>query len=734
MRNKLDLSNCDREPIHIPGSVQNWGFLVAVQISTNVVSYVSANILDFLDITAGSILGRDISVLEKKIGGGSNRNPLSSWMELTKRKTEPDVYPVEVGNRLFDLVMYVYDSYVYMEFEVRGAETNTDIHDQIGRYVSSILSAGPLTDILNRASTAVKELIGFDRVMIYKFLEDGHGKVIAESKNENIDSYLDLHYPASDIPLQARELYKSSKIRLIADVGAPTSPLLSLTDRPLDLGQCALRAVSPVHIQYLQNMGVSSSFSVSLICKRELWGLISCHNYSPAVITQKQREAAKLLGQIISSSIEFKEEEEQNTIQRNYKATLDTILENLRFEPMIANAVVSPGASFADIVKASGAYLKFEGNSLKTGKTPTDAQIEEITSWLAANNSEVIFQTNKLSDFIPGAEAYAKEASGILACTISRELKEYVIWFKSEYIQSVTWAGNPEKPVEYDEKGELKISPRKSFQSFSQTVKHTSTRWSVSELNNASRFREELLYIINKKASEIRVLNEKLKEAYEELETFSSTISHDLKTPLTVIKSYAQLLERNKSLDDDGKKFAARINFNIGKMNQLIAEVLEYSRVGRSEISFSPIDMKELLETIRQDLQIAFNRKDLVLEIRGTPSISGDRIMIFQVFLNLMNNAIKYSRLSTPPKVVVEGTEDDNEVRYSIEDNGIGIDPKNFGKVFELFKRVNVSEDFEGTGVGLAIVKRILDKHKALVWIESELNKGSRFNIVFNKR
>ncbi|WP_207420375.1 ATP-binding protein [Desertivirga brevis] len=730
---KVDLSNCDREPIHIPGQVQSWGFIVVVNATSNIINYVSSNILDHLNVTAGSILGQSLATFEQKISSKENPNPLAAFVESAKRKQESESYQIYFEEQRFDLIIHCHSQQIYLEFELRIESEVPDIHNQIGRHVSAILATSNLPDILSRAASIVKQLIGYDRVMIYKFMEDAHGKVVAEARNEDLEPFLDLHYPASDIPAQARLLYKANKVRLIADVYSSTSAILALTDNPVDLTHSVLRAVSPIHIQYLKNMGVASSFSISLMCKGELWGLIACHNYTPKFISHRVREGARLLGQIISSSVEFKEEEIVNADQKKHKAVFEKIISELRLGVDIKDAVLNPSVSFLHIVKATGVFMRYEGKVIKDGIIPSADQIEKIIEWVSEKQDESLFHTNKLVDIMPSASEFANIASGILVCTISRELKEYIIWFRPEYAESITWAGNPDKPVEVDENGEQKISPRKSFESFKTIVQHTTERWKVYEQNLAERFKEELLYIINKKASEIRVLNEKLKEAYDELETFSSTISHDLKTPLTVIKSYAQLLERNKSLDDDGKNFAARISFGITRMNTLIAEVLDYSKVGRSEINFQPIDMSSLLHTIKNEVATAFNNPNMVFNVGGTPVVYGDQTMIYQVFLNLISNAVKYSRLSNPSIITIEGSENEYEVVYKVQDNGIGIDPKHYNKVFELFKRVNVKTDYEGTGVGLAIVKRILEKHKANIWIDGRPGVGSIFWIKFRK-
>ncbi|WP_256013651.1 ATP-binding protein [Desertivirga xinjiangensis] len=729
---RIDLSNCATEPIHIPGAVQTCGFLVVAQSSSNIITYVSSNILDHLNIAAGELLGRGLNTLEKYLSRDGSDSPLMTLVEAA-RKNETQTRAISFNGKSLDLSLYIHQEYIYLEFELLEEQNSIDIHNEVGKDISFILAVDNLPDILNYSVEKVKGIIGFDRVMIYQFLEDAHGKVIAEAKEEDLDPFLHLHYPASDIPEQARNLYKINKVRLIADVNSSVSAILSFLNEPIDLTYSSIRSVSPMHIQYLKNMGVASSFSISLICKGKLWGLIACHNYTAKHISRKIREAALLFGQVVSSLIEFKEEEIANIEQKKYKAEFDHIVSKLRREEGILQAVLSSSGSFKNIVRAGGAYLVYEGNVVKDGNVPSDEQISGIINWLAKTQVDPVFYTTKLSEFIPEAKEYVDVASGILACALSKELKEYIIWFKPEYVQSIAWAGNPDKPVEPGPDGEFSISPRRSFEEFKKILKETSEAWTVYEQNKAVRFKEELLYVINKKASEVRILNERLKEAYQELEMFSSTISHDLKTPLTVIKGYAQLLERNKSLNEDGRGFAARISVGITRMNTLIAEVLDYSRVGRSETQFQLINMNELLGAIKKEIVLAFRHPDLILNVNQTPDIHGDRTMLYQVFANLINNAVKYSRLSNPPTVTVEGFGGEFETLYRVQDNGIGIDTGDHSKVFELFKRVNVSSNYEGTGVGLAIVKRILEKHNASIWIENPEEGGTIFWINFRK-
>jgi two-component system, chemotaxis family, sensor kinase Cph1 len=735
---QVDLTNCDKEPIHIPGKVQSHGFLVAINQTSSLISYISENIAPFINDEPKKYLGKHIDELEEKFDISSGTQlKLSQIVKLgnsNEQLASVNPFTLSLGKKPYNLIVSVSGDQKILEFETVDSDLDFDLQKSIGRSVSEILSGKNLHSLLNNAAQKIKDIIFYDRVMIYKFGEDGHGEVVAEVKNEHLEPFLGLHYPASDIPKQARELYKINLTRIIADVNTESSPILTnqFDSAPLDLTHSELRAVSPIHIQYLKNMGVASSFSISLIAHGELWGLIACHNYSPRFINYKARDASKLIGQILSSALEYRQDEEDTERSARLNAAADELSKHIEKENYITDALLEHDITIQDITTAAGAALVFDNNIHTLGNVPPMDELKEVIKWLKVNMQESVYYTHRFPEIYYPAKHYSNVASGILACILSKELSEMIIWFKPEQIDTITWAGNPEKPVESAENGIMQLSPRKSFESWTQIVKNTSERWNNEEISAVIRIREQVIYAINRKANDIRMLNERLNMAYEELDAFSFTVSHDLRTPLSSIKSYAELLlTTNKSIDNKGREILDRIVKGADKMNFLIQEILNYSRVGRADIEFAPIDMSRLLPEIKREVLSALKPQKLEFIIGNTPAIKGDGVMINQVFTNLINNAVKYSSRTEEQKVKVEGVVNDDEIVYSVEDNGVGIDVNYYSRVFELFKRMDNVKDFEGTGVGLAIVKRIVEKHNARIWFESTLGVGTIFYISF---
>ena len=733
---QLDISNCDKEPIHIPGHIQSHGFLLALNPVTLDIERVSANVTDFTGKKPTEIIGRHVGVLQDVVltRAGSTLTELLQLGKMTGNFEQLNPQKITVQDKEMFLIIHQHKDALICECEPsQTADENITLQKIMSTALAVIQSSGTLSKLLRRVAELVKEITGYDRVMIYKFHEDDHGEVVAEARNEDLESWLHLHYPASDIPAQARELYKLNLVRIIAAVNSQPSGLLSADKitTPLDLTHSVLRAVSPVHIEYLVNMKVGASFSISLLYKKRLWGLIACHSNSPRFIEYNSRIACKFIGQLFSAAMEFKSNEnaeQEITLRRENQLSL---FEQLMKEMEPVSALTQGPVTMMDINNSTGAVFCFEDKLYTIGKVPTDEQLRELMKWLRKNEASSFFQTSTLPIQYPGARAFADVASGLMITPLSLDLSEYIMWFKPEKIITVDWAGQQQKDNTVQNDGSLHLNPRKSFEKWSEEVKYISEEWADFEISGAIKLREDLIQVINKKANEIRKLNELLKEAYDELDTFSFTISHDLRTPLSSVKNYTEIIleDYGHEMNDDAKSLFQKVIKGTDKMAVLIKNVLQYSRVGRTELALEPINMQKLLPEIREEILAPHRGKNIEFELKNMPELHGDRTMIMQLFTNLAGNAVKYSTQSPVQKIEIDGKVKDGFVTYTIKDNGIGIDMKYADRIFELFKRLDNARDFEGTGVGLAIAKRIVEKHNGKIWLESRPNDGTKFYI-----
>lgn len=727
---KDDLDLCSKEPIHIPGCIQAHGILIILD-KQGFIIYYSENFNEITGLKPEHILQKPISQFSVFFGKSENHNFIMdlitlSWQGRSFKPINP--YQIEIGDTVYNLILSLSGENYILDFEPESSDLFNDPQNLVGASLSQMLADRNLDTILNNVVVQIKNIINYDRIMVYQFHNDGHGEVVAEEKNTDLETWLGLHYPASDIPEQARKLYKSNFTRLISNVQETTIPILSLTNQPADLSNSTLRAVSPVHIQYLKNMGVVSSFSVSLIVDDELWGLIACHNYTARFINFRQRETAKLIGQVLSSCIGLRNQERLQKEDMKLQTTVLEVSRSLHNEK-IADFITDCSSDLTESLKAEGIAFLYEDELTSVGKVPDLSQIKEISEVLQKAENGFIATENSLVDF-PQLQLDPVHFSGFLGCRLTQDIKDCLIIFRPEIVQTVHWAGDPTKIIRYDENGQPFISPRNSFEQWSQDVKGSSEKWSPTEKRALIEIRDEINFAVGRKTAELRILNEKLRNAYAELDSFAHTVSHDLKIPLTTIKAFAELIIR-KSKEDGVKLMSSKIVDNADKLGQMITTVLEYSKVGQKDVQRETIDMTVLITDIVSQLLMSKANSNLKLIVNKTPDLDGDPILIFQVFANIIENAVKYSHKTDHPLVEVSGYVENNDVVYTVKDNGIGMSEDQQKKIFGLFNRVGRTDEYEGSGIGLATVKKIITRHGATITVESEAGKGSTFTARF---
>jgi chemotaxis family two-component system sensor kinase Cph1 len=737
---KVDLTNCDKEPIHIPGHIQPHGFLLALNMRSLLIEKVTENIGSFTGIEPDALLGQPLSKLEPIISPAKEGSTLSELIQLGKITGNFEQFnpqKVFVGDKQMFLICHQQKECIICELEPFQSDDDSIILQKImSTALAVIQSSTSFEKLLDHVVKLVKEISGYSRVMLYRFHKDQHGEVIAEAKDQNLETWMHLHYPASDIPSQARELYKLNLVRLIADVNATASPILSRVSQssPLDLTHSTLRAVSPIHIEYLQNMKVGASFSISLVSKNELWGLVACHNEKARFIDYNSRMACKFIGQLFSAAFEFKSNERLEEKINQFAHNQLVLFEQLMKEMDPIEGLINKDVTLMDMNSASGVVFCYEGVMHKLGKVPEEADINKIVNWLLKNKEGNFFQTSTLPSMYAEAKKFADIASGILVTEISHNMGEFIMWFKPEKIRNLSWAGEPAKEMAKMEDGNIRLSPRKSFAKWTEQVKYMSEEWTDHEISSAIKLREDVVQVINKKANEIRKLNDMLKVAYDELDTFSFTISHDLRSPLSSVKNYTEIIleDHEKELSQEVKDLFYKVIRGTDKMSALIKDVLQYSRVGRAEFSSEPIDMKRMLQEIKEELLTPIPDIKIEFTIKNAPTLVGDKTMVMQLFTNLVGNAVKYSTYpgrEDKGQVEIDGEEKGGFIVYTITDNGIGMDMKYANRIFDLFKRLDNVKNIQGTGVGLAIAKRIVEKHMGKIWLESKLNHGTKFYV-----
>lgn len=488
----IDLNNCDKEPIHIPGFIQPHGVLLAVN-THNVPTIVqcSQNTEELLGLKTDKVLGLP---LENLIGRESLHQILarSFSASVTSDLQYMDITINIAGqDQVFTSVIHESEGLLILEMEPSNESRTMEGNDfeWISRFFGRIKSTDSRIEASQIAAEQVKEMLGYDRVMIYEFDEQWNGKVIAEAREEQLEPFLGHHYPASDIPKQARELYLRNWLRTIVNVNyqpveiIPT--LQPLTGKPLNLSLSVLRSVSPLHIEYLQNMGVGATVTISLIHDNQLWGLITCHQYSARYVPHRVRNLCNFLGAFFSSELFQRQQldEYQAEIRsREAASRISSIFIGNTSPARILEELQSEEQTLLDLMSASGAAICYQDKLMLYGDTPTREQVRELAAWLAGKSEDYSYHTSKLSLEYGPATAYRDKVSGAIYVAISPGQHHYMIWFRPEVIQLVDWAGDPAKAVIKTDDG-VRLSPRKSFEKWREVVQSTSYPWTTKELN-----------------------------------------------------------------------------------------------------------------------------------------------------------------------------------------------------------------------------------------------------------
>ncbi len=752
----LSLTNCDREPIHIPGLIQAHGVLFVLSDPELNILQVSNNTTVHLSISPLQLLGQPLSVLLSP----DDLNQVQSCLEETFEQVNPLTLRIEIEQdmRFFQGILHRSpQNYLILELEPAPTSVNPDFfkfYDLTKTALTRIQKTKRLSEMCNVLVQEIRKITGFDRVMVYQFAEDGSGTVIAEDKQDELEAYLGLHYPDTDIPKQAKKLYTLNWLRLIPDVNYQPIPIVSLAEllessssetpviEPLDLSFSTLRSVSPIHIEYLKNMGVFASMSISLIKDNQLWGLIACHHQSPKFVAYDIRTTCEFLGQAMSLEIASKEEQENLDYKIYLRSIQSQFTDVIAQASSITDALLQNQENLLNLVKAEGAVIVQNDHLMAVGKTPKDSELEDLILWLMDQFNNNIFVTNSLPELYPPASDYKDVASGLLAISITKLQKNFVLWFRPEQLQSVTWAGNPDKPKRLESDGSLTIFPRQSFKLWEETVQNKSLPWQLCEVEGAIELRSVLVGILLRKADELAAINLELERSNSELDSFVYIASHDLKEPLRGIHNYSTFLLEDYTgvLDEEGISKLETLVRLTKRMEDLINSLLHFSRLGRQELHLHRIDLNGLIPGVAEVFRMTYNENEIEIKIpRSFPMIRGDKILIQEVFTNLISNGFKYN--NNPKKWVEIGYLDPEHTSDSdsnafltlyIKDNGIGIPEKHHDTIFRIFKRLHAPGKYGGgTGAGLTIVKKIIERHGGTIWVQSAAGIGSTFYFTF---
>ncbi len=627
---QLDLTTCDREPIHLLGNVQPFGFLLVLTRDLNIIS-TSTNASEFLGIDH-----------EVMIGGAADDLFASKAMHVIRGRMQmlrgPDaverIFGIELrkdSKALFDVAVHFSGPYVVIDGEPNTQENDLNASDFVRVMLGRLRNTVTFEAFCREAARQMKALTGFDRVMVYRFDPDGAGEVIAEVANPSLVSYLGLHYPASDIPKQARILYERNWLRIIPDINAepfPLSPQLG-KDGPFDLSMSSVRAVSKIHIEYLQNMGVGASLSVSILRDSRLWGLFACHHYSPRHISFERRTAAELFGQMFSWILEGREREQDVAYENRAREINNTIMTEMASGKPALETLTSLLDQLGHVISCDGAAVYNDGQVTMSGLTPTSDEFAGLVKFLNAQTITGVFAVNEIAKLYPPAADFVERAAGLLAVPISRGPRDYLIFFRAEVARSVTWAGDPSKPIAMGPHG-ARLTPRKSFETWREVVRGQSTHWRPADIRIAEMLRLTVLEVI------LRLTDAAEKErrnAQERQELLIAELNHRVRNILSLIRG---LINQGKNSTMTAEQFAAVVGGRI--------EALARAHDQITKLHWSPGSVRTLIESEAAAYlggkadRVNFSGPDVALEPEAFATLA-------LVVHELVTNSAKYGAL-----------------------------------------------------------------------------------------
>lgn len=699
------LDNCDREPIHIPGSIQSHGALLAID-AARTVRFASANTAaligfstrpgDMIDAGRTDVDTRLLVLVDEGLDALAGRGELPMPAELT------------LQGRSFDVVLHVSGALLVVEFEPREHSEGelAGFAVQAHRALEKLRRPRAINDLLQLATQELRALTGFDRVMAYRFRHDSSGEVVAESRNPALDEYLGRRYPASDIPAQARRLYVVNTLRLIADVRSTPMPLLQDSPVPLDMTSGLLRSVSPIHIEYLSNMGVGASMSVSIVINDQLWGMIVCHHMAARRVPFSVRMACDVIAQLLSANIYSEMSRRLAERQQAVGALRTRLLASVLHADDEFSALCDYAAPLAESLRCD-AVLVAEHSKLCTHGTVDDAASRALVHWLATHHAgTALFHTAalpSLTALAPDVATLLAPWCGVLALPLDRDSGGWLVFLRKEQIETIHWGGKPDKELRPGPLGP-RLTPRGSFDLWKEIVRGTSVHWSTEDLETAQQLLNELVRTQNARHAELNRARAQL----------MAVLGHDLRDPLHSISMAARVLEKSHTTDGHAGRIGQRIQSSSSRMQRLVSQVMDMSRLQGKlglNLEHARVDLVPLLTDLIDEMRTAHPGTQLAQFTPDALDAWADADRMAQVFANLLGNARHHGELGVPIEVRATSTPEGQLIEVRNVAAPISADLAS-----DLFKPFKVSSagntrNRSGLGLGLYIAYQIVQGH-----------------------
>jgi light-regulated signal transduction histidine kinase (bacteriophytochrome) len=658
------LTSCDREPIHIPDEIQPHGMLVVYDVASGVIA-AHAGDLGALETSTTEEL---CELLGESLDSVARRIPAKGPTSLGAIAFEGEV---------FDAIVHRAGPYLVLEFERSASMLTAAASLGLARdFAAQLDTSQSLAEACGYAAEAVHALSGYERVMVYRFLPDDSGAVVAEARADGLASLLNHRFPESDIPKQARALYARNHVRVIPNSAYAPAPLewapAHAPRHPLDMSDCHLRSVSPIHLQYLKNMGVAASASISIMVGGRLWGLIACHHNAVRHLDFVEREMCRHVGQLIGAHIAGRERASAQAEIARLAQSREEALQILG--PAFGSIEGSVSRHLADLVRAvpaDGIAVCLEGRIEAFGSVPPPAALRALLPRLVAAEERGAFASHRLSALFPEAAEHAAAASGALSVVVRGQPQFSITWFRAEQVETVNWAGNPHKAIDEDSG---RLTPRKSFELWGETVCGQSREWSRAEIDAAVRLRADVVELLDKQ--ELRRLNGQLRQALTDREQLIAhkdllmrEVHHRVQNSLQLVNSMLYLQERASGSDE------VRAQFELARQ-RLTAVAMVHRRLWRTD-KLGDVRLDTFMAELVDELASIWDprwREAITQDVVPVTLSTDKSILLGLVVTELLTNAVKYAYSGNPGPILIEGTQgNDGRLSLVVADRGTGL-------------------------------------------------------------
>lgn len=691
---QFTLANCDSEPIHIPGAIQPLGALLAFD-ADGVLRYASENAAQILD----TCLTLDQPCKPEALPPGL-AYCLSNWLGSSDPIFDP--LTITLDRAMCDVIGHRnIDGLTIVELERRADCVGIASPERIYRSIERVRRQRDIPSLLDSMVREIQRATGFDRVMAYRFHPDDSGEIVAEQRRADLDDWVGRRYPAGDIPAQARRLYTVNTLRLIADATYHPVRVLSAPSpapRELDMSFSVLRSVSPIHLEYMANMGVRASMSLSLVIGGRLWGMIACHHHTPRAVPYPARLACEAMAQVVSATVSGIEANERAEQSRKSAALVSVLAEQVSASENVHQAL-SRGDETPAALVPNDAALCLWGNSVTVfGGIAPRGELAGILHALDHSGQRVVHTTNIARDY-PELQTDLVPYAGLLACKFDPMNNGWLIWLRKEQIETLVWGGKPEKQYAVGALGP-RLTPRGSFEAWREVVRGVCLSWLPTELEAVDNLRDELSHISTSRTADVDRARSAL----------LAMLGHDLRDPLQSISMAATLLSRT----DTGARMGERIRYSSGRMQRLISQVLDLSRLQGGlglGIEKRLCDLSTLVNGLIEEKRQAYPGLRIEPDVPDGLTLMADTDRIAQVVTNLMSNARQHGAPRQP--ILVTAATSGDGITLSVTNHGGPIAEDVLAHLFSPFKPESVgqSRNRTGLGLGLYIAEQVVRDH-----------------------